>query len=288
MPSSKDIKILAAIAALMVAGATAYLLLPGNDESPAAAPSVAALPTVTAPTADPPASSGGSSGSSAVDALRASVPLPHIRLDPPPDKVKGPSFPLATIMAGHRIALHTSPGGPVFEQVGDRTEFGSINVFWIEKVRGSWFGVPTPDLPNGKLAWIRDDRLELSISQTHFWVTADLSAHRLELNYGKRLLERFPVTVGAQTSPTPLGAYSVTDGLVGRGLGPWYGCCVLALTGHQDHLPAGWIGGNRIAIHGTPGSVGGADSHGCLRASDPDMISLFARVPLGTPVFIHA
>jgi hypothetical protein len=28
---------------------------------------------------------------------------------------------------------------------------------------------------------------------------------------------------------------------------------------------------------GIPGSVGGADSHGCLRASDPDMIALFAR-----------
>jgi len=59
-------------------------------------------------------------------------------------------------------------------------------------------------------------------------------------------------------------------------------------SGHQPNLPAGWIGGNRMAIHGTPGSIGGAISHGCLRASDPDMVSLFARVPLGTPVFIHA
>jgi lipoprotein-anchoring transpeptidase ErfK/SrfK len=63
---------------------------------------------------------------------------------------------------------------------------------------------------------------------------------------------------------------------------------VLALSGHQNNLPAGWIGGNRIAIHGTPGSVGGAESHGCLRASDPDMIALFARVPLGAPVFIRS
>jgi len=43
-----------------------------------------------------------------------------------------------------------------------------------------------------------------------------------------------------------------------------------------------------MAIHGTPGAIGGATSHGCLRASDPNMIALFARVPLGTPVFIHA
>ncbi len=83
------------------------------------------------------------------------------------------------------------------------------------------------------------------------------------------------------------GDYAVTDGLVGRGLGPWYGCCLLALSGHQPNLPAGWIGGDRMAIHGTPGSIGGATSHGCLRASDANMISLIARVPLGAPVFIR-
>jgi L,D-transpeptidase catalytic domain len=287
MLSSTDMKILAAIAALAVAGASAYLLLRDDGNTPAA-PTAVSIPTVTAPAIDPPASKPETTGNAAVDALRASVPLPHIRLSPPPDDVKGPSFPIATVLSGHKVALHASPGGPAFEQVGDRTEFGSPRVYLIERVRGPWFGVATADLPNGEIAWIRDDRFRISVSQTHFWISADVSTHRLELHYGKRLLDRFPVTVGSGTSPTPLGNYAITDGLVGRGLGPWYGCCVLALSGHQPNLPAGWIGGNRIAIHGTPGSVGGADSHGCLRASDPDMISLFARVPLGTPVFIHA
>jgi hypothetical protein len=289
MPSPKDMKLLAVIVALAVAGATAYLLLDSNGNGNSqAAPTVVTLPAVTSPipAQGQPGSSGGGNG--ALSALRSSVPLPSIHLSPPPDSVKGPSFPIATVMSGHRIALHASPGGRVFDQAGDRTEFGSMRVYWIERVRGDWFGVPTPDLPDGQLAWIKDDRLKLSISQTHFWISADVSTRRLELHFGKRLLDRFPVTVGSQTSPTPLGNYFITDGLVGRGLGPWYGCCVLALSGHQPNLPAGWIGGNRIAIHGTPGSIGGADSHGCLRASDPDMISLFARVPLGTPVFIHA
>jgi hypothetical protein len=235
---------------------------------------------------------GGSGGSGpgpsgVIDALRASIPL-KIRLRPPPKQVGGPSYPLATVRSGHTIALHDSPGGSVVDRVRDRTEFGSVRVFWIEMVRRGWFGVPTPELPDGRLAWIRDDRLTLDLSQTHFWITADVSRQRLELHYGDRVLDSHPVSVGSPSSPTPLGDYSVTDGLVGRGLGPWYGCCVLALSGHQPNLPAGWIGGNRMAIHGTPGSVGGATSHGCLRASDPDMISLFARVPLGTPVFIRA
>jgi lipoprotein-anchoring transpeptidase ErfK/SrfK len=163
-----------------------------------------------------------------------------------------------------------------------------MRVFWIERVHGPWFGVPAPEMPDGQLAWIRDDRFALDVSQTHFWIDADVSRQILELHYGDKVLDRFPVTVGSPTSPTPLGDYSVTDGLVGKGLGPWYGCCALALSGHQPNLPPGWIGGNRMAIHGTPGSIGGANSHGCLRASDPDMISLFARVPLGAPVFIHA
>jgi hypothetical protein len=234
---------------------------------------------------------GGSGGSGAgpsgvIDALRASVPL-ELRVHPP-KPVKGPSYPIATVRSGQTIALHASPGGRVTQRVGDRTELGSMRVFWIEKVRGGWFGVPVPELPNGQLAWIRDDRAALELSQSRFWITADVSRRLLELHYGHRVLDSLPVSVGSSGSPTPLGDYAVTDGLVGRGLGPWYGCCVLALSGHQPNLPAGWIGGNRMAIHGTPGSIGGATSGGCLRASDEDMISLFARVPLGAPVFIRA
>jgi hypothetical protein len=236
---------------------------------------------------------GGDPGSSkaspggVLDALRASVPL-RLRLRPPPAPVPGPSYELATVRPGRTVALRSSPGGRVLDRVGARTEFGSMRVFWIEKRSGPWFGVPVPELPNGQLAWIRDDPAALVLSQTHFWITADVSRERLELHYGDRVLDSFPVSVGSPSSPTPLGDYAVTDGLVGRGLGPWYGCCVLALSGHQPNLPAGWIGGDRMAIHGTPGSVGGATSNGCLRASDPDMISLFARVPLGAPVFIRA
>src|SRR6266508_2456425 len=235
MASPSDMKLLAVIAAIAIAGATAYLLLEGNTESPAA-PIVVTLPSVTAPTTATTQARSAAGGIDSPRAQRAAPRLPRVRLDPPPDSVRGPAFPSATVRPGQRVALHISPAGRVFEQVGDRTEFGSVRVYWIEKLKRGWFGVPTPDLPNGKLAWIKDDRFKLSISQTHFWVSADLSAHRLALHYARRLVERFPVTVGSQTSPTPIGACSVTDG------------------------PPGWIGGDRIAVHGTPGSVGGDDS----------------------------
>src|SRR5690349_4656337 len=117
-------------------------------------------------------SASSATGNSAVDALRAAIPLPAIQLNSPPSEVKGPSFPIATVRSGHRVALRASPGGRVVTRVGDRADFGSIRVFWIEEVRRGWFGVPAPEMPDGELAWIRDDRFALDVSQTHFWIDA--------------------------------------------------------------------------------------------------------------------
>jgi len=232
------------------------------------------------------ASSNSDNG--AIEAFKASVPVPKIQLAPPEDPGGGPAYPIARVLPGHHVTLRSSPGGKEIAKVGARTEFGTARFYWVARVSGGWLGVAAPEVPDGQLAWIRDDRFALDLSVTRFWITASTSKQELVLHHGNRILDRFPVTVGSATSPTPLGDYAVTDGLVGQGLGPWYGCCVLALSGHQSNLPSGWIGGNRIAIHGTNGAIGGAESHGCLRASDPDMISLFARVPIGTPVFIRA
>jgi hypothetical protein len=248
----------------------------GGDDASGSGASVASVK-------DPPARGNP------IAVLRAApVPLPEIHLTPPPEKVEGPRYPIARVRPGHRVDLRDSPGGDVVTTAGDHTEFGSKRSFWVASVEGDWLGVPAPEIGNGRLGWIKDDRIDLDVSETHYWIVADLSHQLLELHYGNRVLNRFTVTVGSAGSPTPLGDYAVTDGLAGRGLGPYYGCCVLALTGHQPNLPPGWLGGDRIAIHGTPGSIGGANSAGCLRASDRDMVLLFARVPLGTPVFIRA
>jgi lipoprotein-anchoring transpeptidase ErfK/SrfK len=99
----------------------------------------------------------------------------------------------------------------------------------------------------------------------------------------------FRVAVGRPGSTTPIGRFAVTDKLDGSRFGPYYGCCILALSGHQPHTPAGWRGGSRLAIHGTstPGDIGTAASAGCLHASASDLRFLMRAVPLGTPVFIH-
>jgi hypothetical protein len=62
----------------------------------------------------------------------------------------------------------------------------------------------------------------------------------------------------------------------------------VALTGHQNQLPDGWPGGDRLAIHATNDvrGLGEAVSLGCMRTDAEDARWLMDSVPLGTPVFI--
>ena len=57
----------------------------------------------------------------------------------------------------------------------------------------------------------------------------------------------------------------------------------------NNPLKARWLGiVNGVGIHGTgaPGSIGSRASHGCIRMTVPDVIDLFGRVDVGTPVLI--
>ncbi len=47
-------------------------------------------------------------------------------------------------------------------------------------------------------------------------------------------------------------------------------------------------GGGQYAIHGTnrPGSVGGFVSYGCIRMHNHDIVDLYQRVSVGTPVVV--
>ena len=95
--------------------------------------------------------------------------------------------------------------------------------------------------------------------------------------------------MGAPDTPTPPGEYYVTDKLRGADFGPFYGCCILALSGHQPDLPEGWSGGDRLAIHGSPTPTWGQNvSNGCLHAREADLRYLLKTVPLGTVVTIRA
>jgi lipoprotein-anchoring transpeptidase ErfK/SrfK len=143
-------------------------------------------------------------------------------------------------------------------------------------------------MPNGRLAWVDSASDSVAYRSSALTLEADLSARRLRVEIGARVVRSFPVAVGRPGSPTPIGRFAVTDKLRGSAYGSYFGCCILALSAHQPNLPTGWRGGDRLAIHGSPvADEGTASSAGCLHASERALRYLMRVVPLGTQITIH-
>src|SRR5436190_13815650 len=146
---------------------------------------------------------------------------------------------LAAVAGSHGLTLRDRPGGKVIGHLGPETAWGSPTVVWATERRGRWLGVIATALHNNQVGWldVRHDRPRMWRSQLS--LHADLSARTLELRRGSRVVRRIPIGIGDPNTPTPLGRFSVTDKLApGRELS-FYGCCLLALSGHQSHLRPG-------------------------------------------------
>ncbi|HEX8648000.1 MAG TPA: L,D-transpeptidase [Thermoleophilaceae bacterium] len=194
----------------------------------------------------------------------------------------------AHVRRGATVRLRDRPGGRTLEVLDDRTPFGSRATFAVVRREGGWLGVLSNVLGNGDVGWIRDDPAALAVERHSVRIVVDRSDRRLHLlRRGRRALS-VPVGIGRPGSETPLGEFAVTDRL---GNGRWsssYGCCIIALTGRQTRLPAGWQGGDRLAIHGTDGRAAAATSSaGCVAVDGVPLRRLMRSVPLGTRVTIR-
>jgi hypothetical protein len=184
--------------------------------------------------------------------------------------------------------LRRRPGGKPLIRLAARTEWSSPRVFGVVEREGNWLAVQAPELPNGGVGWLRerDARLDCTTWSLH----ADLSKRKLFVRREGRTVRVLPVAIGRPGNETPKGRFSVTDKLRVTDPGSPYGCCVLALTGHQTNLPPGWPGGDRLAVHATqdPTSIGQPASLGCLRSHPQRVRWLIETIPLGAPVFIRS
>jgi hypothetical protein len=235
----------------------------------------------TAEAAAPPSPSAVAPGPR-LQTVLASVATPVARDRPRPD----PDTTILTVRPGATVELRDSPGGKVGASVGDTTEFGSPTVLTVLERHGAWAGVPTQLLANGELAWVRAGDAGLASDTVGQSIVIDLSEMRGVLSRGDEVERRWSVGIGGPGTPTPTGRFSITDEIQ-SGLNPVYGCCAIALSATQPNLPAGWTGGDRIAIHGTSEPLGEANSTGCVHSSDADLRALIEGVPLGTPVTIR-
>lgn len=193
------------------------------------------------------------------------------------------------VAVGRQVLLRAGPGGEIVGRVGDTTEFGSPEVLSpTGRRRGSWAAVRHTSLGNSRVAWVNTEKAPLLMRPSRLELEVDLSRRELILLSDGVRKRRMSIAIGAPDTPTPPGEYYVTDKLPGADFGSYYGCCILALSGHQPNLPQGWSGGDRLAIHGSPTPTWGQNvSNGCLHAREADLRYLLKIVPLGTTVSVH-
>jgi len=158
---------------------------------------------------------------------------------------------------------------------------------WLETTakHGRWGQVEIPYSWPRRSGWI--PLRGLRHSRTHAEVQIDLSRHWVTaMKFGKTLFGARGAT-GSPSSPTPPGHYFVTDRIPFSVGGP-LGSFAFGISGIQPHLPAGWSGGNQLAIHGTsdPSSIGRSASAGCIRVSERTLHRLLPLLKLGTPIVI--
>ncbi len=184
--------------------------------------------------------------------------------------------------------LYKEPGGRPRIHLSKRTEWESERVLGVVLRRGDWVAVQAPELDNGELAWLSTDRARLDC--VPWSIHADLSRRMLYVRHDGKVVRRFQIAIGRRGNSTPVGRFAVTDKLRVTDPGSPYGCCVLALTGHQNRLPPGWPGGDRLAIHATKelSSIGKPASLGCMRITSVQARWLIKTIPAGSPVFVRA
>jgi lipoprotein-anchoring transpeptidase ErfK/SrfK len=129
------------------------------------------------------------------------------------------------------------------------------------------------------------------------YIVVDRKSHVLRFYEHLQPARSWPIAVGKEGLETPAGLYDIqwketnpkwrvpnsewAGDLAGKTIPP----------GPDNPIKARWMAFNGGAgIHGIDpsayGSIGTDASHGCVRMRIPDVISLYARTPVGTPVYV--
>ena len=125
-----------------------------------------------------------------------------------------------------------------------------------------------------------------------------ISRSRRELRYfvNRRLVKTYRVGIGAAGFDTPAGEYEIESMAANPAWyvpnSDWAGDLagkVISGNDPSNPIKARWMGFyDGQGIHGTDdlASLGTAASHGCIRMTVRDVIDLYERVPLHTPLSI--
>ncbi len=127
-------------------------------------------------------------------------------------------------------------------------------------------------------------------------LVVERGSFQLKLYKRLKLQKGYTVAIGSDGFSTPAGLYHIQNKAVNAAWSvpnkPWAGSLagtVVPGGSPQNPLKARWMGIiDGAGIHGTDqvGSLGSRASHGCVRMAIPDVIELYPKVPVRTPIYI--
>ena len=206
-----------------------------------------------------------------------------------------PAQTVATLYAAH--AIFTSPGGRQEARISaQRPITGEATTLPVlVRTRGpgpTWLLVRLPGrlLPgaaNGRTGWIKAVALKLWVIRWH--ISVSLHQRRARIFDGGRLIRTYSVIVGAPASPTPTGQFFVEENIAEPASFP--GAPYALATSARSAVFTEFDGGpGQVALHGVGGGLGGtlgtAESHGCVRFATAAITWLAQRIYPGTPLTI--
>ena len=118
-------------------------------------------------------------------------------------------------------------------------------------------------------------------------IEINLPSGILSLYKDGNLVKEYPLCLGKQSTPTPVGQYRI----IYKAVNPyWLNKGEVVPPGPQNPLGVRWMGITRgIGIHGNnkPESIGTYASAGCIRMFNRDVVEVYNQVTVNTPVNIR-
>lgn len=263
-----------AVVMVLAIVAVAFLVPLGGGDSGNAGKAAPRPPATAAPTIPP----------AAVPSDLAALPLSTTYTDVdgapldtgPPDPTDG-----TVVHPRREVVVYAAPGGaPIArmtpQQLGDT---------WLPVIaeQPGWVQVLLPSRPNNSVGWVTDDALDRAV--TPYLIRVHLRSLNMELFWGDRRLGEWPVGIGKEAAPTPVGRTF----LLGSFTDPKqsYSPVILPLGTHSPTLDSFGGGPGTVAIHTWPTAdvFGTQSSDGCIRVP-ADALNMLTEVPLGTLVLI--
>jgi lipoprotein-anchoring transpeptidase ErfK/SrfK len=135
---------------------------------------------------------------------------------------------------------------------------------------------------------VAQEQEEAQVSAPVRRIVVSIPDRKLALVEDSRVVKVYPTAVGADTTPSPTGTFTV----IKRAPNPtWYHAGKSVPPGKNNPVGTRWIGLSEkgYGIHGTnsPRSIGHNVSHGCIRMLNRDVEQLFELVKVGDVVELH-